>query len=69
MYFEAVAYKLGMDDSDVRTFDARNMSACSGAGGGGSTSAITLSVWDGDWALLENRQNRVRSNRQNKGQV
>jgi RHS repeat-associated protein len=52
--FEALAYKSGMVDSNVTEFEANN------SGGGHAivapltqTTTIIFSVWDGDWAILE----------------
>lgn len=62
LYIEALAYKSGLTDSVVTTFIADN----SGGGGGAMmmmggmmaqsmtmVTTTTYSVWDGDWAILE----------------
>ena len=66
--FKAVAWKSGMSDSNVTSYDA-NYTTAPNCGGGGqapshaavsppalpsaSTGTIIFSVWDGDWAILE----------------
>ncbi|HWY51493.1 MAG TPA: RHS repeat-associated core domain-containing protein [Chthoniobacterales bacterium] len=59
IFFEALAYKAGMSDSNVTTYDA-NYTGGTGCGGGGgmaptgpSSTTTIFSVWDGDWAILE----------------
>jgi RHS repeat-associated protein len=66
MFFKALAYKSGMTDSIVTTYDA-DYSGLPNCGGGNfammqlttdSTQSATVttiiySVWDGDWAILE----------------
>jgi hypothetical protein len=61
LYIKALAYKAGMTDSVVTSFLADN----SGSGGHGAmmmggmmapltvVTTTTYSVWDGDWAVLE----------------
>src|ERR1700682_195806 len=52
--FKAIAYKSGMGDSNVTTFYADNSGTQSPQTATTSSStAIVFSVWDGDWALLE----------------
>jgi RHS repeat-associated protein len=56
--FKAIAYKDGMLDSNVTTYDANYIqSGCTGGGPmgpmGPSATTIIFSVWDGDWAILE----------------
>ena len=52
--FKAIAYKAGMTDSNVTSFVADNRGIQGPQSGStSSSSAIVFSVWDGDWALLE----------------
>ena len=52
--FKAIAYKAGMTDSNVTSFVADNRGIQGPQSGStASSSAIVFSVWDGDWALLE----------------
>jgi RHS repeat-associated protein len=65
--FYALAYKSGMSDSAVTSYDAdyTNGTHCGGGGGimfGGMTmqtmvTTTIFSVWDGDWAILEEYDN------------
>jgi RHS repeat-associated protein len=67
VFFKALAYKSGMTDSIVTSFDA-DYSGLPNCGGGNfammqsemettqsstTTTTIIYSVWDGDWAILE----------------
>jgi hypothetical protein len=52
-YFEAIEYKAGMTDSVPEQFDADNRGGMSPMTASSSFTSITYSVWDGDWALLE----------------
>jgi RHS repeat-associated protein len=51
--FKAIAYKAGMGDSVETQFTADNSGINSPQSANASGSAIVFSVWDGDWALLE----------------
>jgi RHS repeat-associated protein len=58
-FFNAIAYKSGLGDSDMTDYDADNtggggMSPQMGPMSASSSSTTTIfSVWDGDWAILE----------------
>src|SRR6266404_3918851 len=60
-FFKAIAYKSGMIDSNPTTYDADNTGGGMAPimGGAMSAQAMTMvtttiySVWDGDWAILE----------------
>ena len=57
--YTAIAYKSGMADSNVTSYDAdyTDGNNCGGGGGmspmTGSSNTTIFSVWDGDWAILE----------------
>ncbi len=55
--FQAIAYKAGFGDSNVTDYDANNTGGGQSPQMGGpdtpSTTVTIFSVWDGDWALLE----------------
>jgi len=68
MFFKALAWKSGMCDSNVTSYDADYSGApkCGGGGGGNfaiggmelvTTTTVIYSVWDGDWAILEEYDN------------
>ena len=59
VFFKALAWKSGMSDSNVTTYDAdyTPLPQCEGGGGGGmsmsssQSTTVVFSVWDGDWAM------------------
>ena len=53
MIFEAVAYKSGMTDSDMTSYDADNSGGMAPMTASSPSQTIVFSVWDGDWAILE----------------
>jgi len=57
-YFKAIEYHAGYTDSDVSSFSSNHGSdfGCGGLGpmsASSSSQTIIFSVWDGDWAILE----------------